>query len=262
MKHTKFLILAAFLTGLSQAAYADGLDKILASHKVAIAVDLGAPPFGSYDSSMQPVGLDVDTARLVAKDLGVELQITPVTSTNRIPFLLSGKVDAVIASFGITDERKKAIAFSVAYSSVPVIVAGPPNVSVTGWASLAGKSIVVTRGTNNDLDVTANAPAGADIVRYDDDATSMTAIISGQHNLFATAPSLIDTINTRNPALKLERKFVIRELPFGIGLRKEDVALKARIDAIVLANLKSGTLETIHEKWMHEKLPVAILSGN
>jgi len=252
------LLVAVCAAGIARA---DDYDRVMAAKKITIAVDLGAAPFGFYDNNMQPAGLDVETAGVIAKGLGVALQIVPVTSSNRIPFLLSGKVDAVIASFGITEDRKKVIAFSIPYSSVPVIVAGPPNVDVTGWASLAGKSIVVTRGTNNDLDVTGNAPKGTDIVRYDDDATSMTAIISGQYNLFATAPSLIDTINARNPSLKLERKFVIRQLPFGVGLRQQDVALKAHIDAVIAAALKDGQLEAIHEKWQHEKLPDSVLAG-
>jgi polar amino acid transport system substrate-binding protein len=247
--------------GCFGAARADDYDRILAAKRITIAIDLGAAPFGFYDNSMNPAGLDVETAQVLAKQLHVELQIVPVNSSNRIPFLLSGKVDAVIASFGITDERKKVIAFSIPYSSVPSIVAGPPDVEVSGWASLAGKSIVVTRGTSNDLDVTTHAPKGTDIVRYDDDATSMTAIISGQHDLFATAPSLIETINARNPRLKLERKFTVRDLLFGVGLRHEDVALKAHIDAAIVAGLKDHELEAIHEKWLHEKLPQSVLAG-
>jgi polar amino acid transport system substrate-binding protein len=257
-----FIAMAAMLfAAFVQPSHADTLDRIKADKHIIIAIDLGAAPFGTYDGNMQPVGADVDVAKLLAEGLGVSLQIVPVTSTNRIPFLLTGKVNAVIASFGITDERKKVVAFSVPYSSVPVIVGGPPDVPIKGWPDLAGKSIVVTRGTNNDLDVTKNAPPGTTIVRFDDDATSMTALVSGQYSLFATAPSLIATINAKNPSLHLERKFVIRNLPFGVGLRKEDVTLKAAIDEIVRANLKNGKLSAIYAHWTGDALPEELLAG-
>jgi polar amino acid transport system substrate-binding protein len=257
-----FIAMAAMLfAAFVQPSHADTLDRIKADKHIIIAIDLGAAPFGTYDGNMQPVGADVDVAKLLAEGLGVSLQIVPVTSTNRIPFLLTGKVNAVIASFGITDERKKVVAFSVPYSSVPVIVGGPPDVAIKGWPDLAGKSIVVTRGTNNDLDVTKNAPPGTTIVRFDDDATSMTALVSGQYSLFATAPSLIATINAKNPSLHLERKFVIRNLPFGVGLRKEDVTLKAAIDEIVRANLKNGKLSAIYAHWTGDALPEELLAG-
>jgi len=259
----KRLMACVALVGIltAPAMAADTLEKIQSAKKIVIAVDLGAAPFGSYDNSMKEVGSDVETARLIAQGLGVELQIAPVTSTNRIPFLLTGKVDAVISQFGITDERKKVVAYSVPYASVPVIVAGPPDVAVKDWADLAGKSIVVTRGTNNDLDVTKKSPTGTSIVRYDDDATSMTAIVSGQYNLFATSPALINTINVKNPALKLERKFVIRNLPFGVGLRKDESALKGKIDQIIRDNLK-GKLSEIYMTFHKEQLPDSVLAGN
>ncbi|EWY41672.1 amino acid ABC transporter [Skermanella stibiiresistens SB22] len=256
-----FAAMAALCLMASGVTHADTLSKIKSSKKIAIAIDLGAAPFGSYDNDMREVGSDVDTAKLIAGGLGVDLQIVPVTSTNRIPFLLTGKVDAVISQFGITDERKKVVAYSLPYASVPVILAGPPDAAIKEWADLAGKSVVVTRGTNNDLDVTRNAPAGTNIVRYDDDATSMTAIISGQYDLFATSPALINTINTKNPALKLDRKFVIRDLPFGVGLRKQDTDLKESIDGIIRTNLSDGKLSAIYQTWHKETLPESVLAA-
>jgi len=89
----------------------------------------------------------------------------------------------------------------------------------------------------------------------------MTALVSGQYTLFATAPSLIKTINSKNPSIHLERKFVIRNLPFGVGLRKEDTELKAKIDEIVRSNLKSGKLSAIYSQWTGDTLPEEVLAG-
>src|SRR3977135_1883344 len=63
--------------GLS--AHADPLDDIKKAGKIRIAIDLAIPPFGMTDDKMQPTGSDVDLARLLAKDLGVHLEIVPPT---------------------------------------------------------------------------------------------------------------------------------------------------------------------------------------
>src|SRR5947199_6911263 len=73
------------LTSLGMPASADTLDQIRQAKKVRIAVDLAIPPFGMTDDKMQPIGSDVDLARLLAKDLGVELEIVPTTGPARIP---------------------------------------------------------------------------------------------------------------------------------------------------------------------------------
>ena len=76
------------------AADAQGLlDKILSEGKVRIGMDLSAPPFAYQDQNQQPAGSEVETAQLVAKDLGVELEIVPTIAANRIPNLVTGRVD-------------------------------------------------------------------------------------------------------------------------------------------------------------------------
>jgi len=72
------------------------------------------PPFGSLGIEGEPAGYDVDVAKLVAKDLGVKLEMVPVTSKQRIPFLETNRVDLVISSMGANPSRAKSIRFSSA----------------------------------------------------------------------------------------------------------------------------------------------------
>ena len=74
------LLGAAFAAVLfALPAQADTLDDIKKAGKIRIAIDLAIPPFGMTDDKMQPTGSDVDLARLLAKDLGVELEIVTTT---------------------------------------------------------------------------------------------------------------------------------------------------------------------------------------
>src|SRR5258707_15097092 len=87
------------------------------------AIDLGVPPFGMTDDKMQPTGSDVDLARLLAKDMGVELEIVTATGPTRIPMLQTNKADIVVSTLSITPDRAKVIDFSVPYADHPSVVA-------------------------------------------------------------------------------------------------------------------------------------------
>src|SRR3954447_7576952 len=73
------------------AAEAQTLDAVLKRGKILVGVNIASPPFGTTDAKMEPDGYDVDIAKMLAKDLGVELEIVSVTNENRIPTLLTGK---------------------------------------------------------------------------------------------------------------------------------------------------------------------------
>lgn len=93
---------------LSQTpAHANGTDDVMARGTLKVAVPQDFPPFGSVGPDMKPRGTDIDTAQLLADKLKVKLELTPVNSTNRIPFLTTGKVDLVISSLARTLTARK-----------------------------------------------------------------------------------------------------------------------------------------------------------
>lgn len=244
------LIAGTVLAAFSHAALADLLDDVRAAKKIRVAIDLGSPPFGMNDASMNPTGSDVETARLLAKDLGVELEIVQTTGANRIPFLQTGKADLVISSLSVTPEREKVIDFSTPYAQIQAVVAGPKSMTIKSFADLASKRVATARGTTNDRLATEGAK-GAQIVRFDDDATLVTAIASGQVDLFATSPSIVKTVAGKAPSLGMEVKFVMQGFPLGIGMRKGEAKLQAWVNQWVAKNLENGKLTEIYKRF-HE----------
>ncbi|MDB5473898.1 MAG: ABC-type amino acid transport periplasmic component protein [Devosia sp.] len=95
----------AAVLALSVPTMAGTLDDIIARGKIQVAIDMGSPPYASTDAQGAPQGSDVETAQKIAADLGVELEIVPTTGPGRIPVLLSGQADLVVATFRITAER-------------------------------------------------------------------------------------------------------------------------------------------------------------
>ncbi|WP_282091929.1 transporter substrate-binding domain-containing protein [Epibacterium ulvae] len=99
----------------SVASMADQLTEILDKGTIVIGVPENSPPFGLVGTSFTYEGYDVDIAKLIAEDLGVTLELKPITSKQRIPFLTSGTVDLVVSSMGANPERAKSVWFSFAY---------------------------------------------------------------------------------------------------------------------------------------------------
>lgn len=154
-------LLAALFSSLMLShipAHADGLDDVVKRGTLKVAVPQDFPPFGSVGPDMKPRGLDIDTAKLLAEQLKVKLELTPVNSTNRIPFLTTGKVDLVISSLGKNPEREKVIDFSHAYAPFYLAVFGPPDAAITTLDDLKGKTISVTRGAIEDIERPRSPP--------------------------------------------------------------------------------------------------------
>jgi polar amino acid transport system substrate-binding protein len=242
------LIAGTVLAAFTSAALADQLDDVRAAKKIRVAIDLGSPPFGMNDASMNATGSDVETARLLAKDLGVELEIVQTTGANRIPFLQTGKADLVISSLSVTPEREKVIDFSTPYAQIQAVVAAPKAMAIKSFADLAGKRVATARGTTNDRLATEGAK-GAQIVRFDDDSTLVTAIASGQVEIFATSPSIVKTVAGKAPALGVETKFVMQSFPLGVGMRKGESKLQAWINQWVAKNMENGKLTEIYKRF-------------
>lgn len=253
------IALASLLALAGPAAHADTLDNIKAAKKIRIAVDMAVPPYAMMDDNLQPVGSDVETAKLLAKDLGVQLEIVRVNGANRVPYVLTKKADIVVSQLSITPERQQVIDFSPRYAVIQAVMAAPKSLNIKSYADLAGKRVATTRGTASDKVATENS-TGAEIVRYDDDATSMVAMVSGQADIFATTPALIKAINQKNPERQIEAKFVLKNFNLGIGMPKNEPKLREWIDGWVKANLKNGNLNEIYKKYHGAALPADVMN--
>lgn len=256
---TAIAIAAVAMMGATHVAHADALDDIKKSGKIRIAVDLGVPPYGMTDDKMQPTGSDIETAKLLAKDWGLQFEHVPTTGASRIPSLQTGKADLVISTLSITPERAKVIDFSLGYAVLRTVIAAPKSVNVKSLADLDGKTVGTVRGTTHDTQLTKEGPKGMKLVRYEDDATEAQAFLSGQVDIFSTAELLVAPIDKKNPARQVEVKFVLDTFKLAVGVKKDETRLVEEVNKWILANLKNGKLDEIYKKFHGNGLPEVIL---
>jgi len=236
---------------LSVGAHAQGaLDQITKSRTIKIAVPTDYPPYGFVDTSMEPQGYDIDMARLIAAKLGVKLELVPVSSANRIPYLQTHKVDLVISTLGKNAEREKVMDFSAAYAPFFQGVFGPKSMSIKSYADLGGKTVGVTRGAMEDQELGKVAPANTEFRRFEDNNATVAAFISGQIQVLASSGAVAADMIRKNPQLGAEYKLTIKDSPCFIGLNKGEDALKAKVNAIIADAKKAGTLDTMSKKWL------------
>ena len=232
----------------------NALDEVLSTKLLKVAVPTDSAPYGFVGTDLQPQGLDIDTAQLIGAKLGVKVELLPVTSANRIPYLQTKKADLVISTLGKNPDREKVIDFTNAYSPFFQAVFGPKTLAVKTPADLAGKTVGVTRGAMEDQELAKIAPAGTDVKRFEDMNGTVSAYVAGQVQLIGVGASVAGNMMARNPQLGTEFKLLLKDSPNYIGVAKGEDKLRNRVNEILADARKSGELNKLSMKWLGRPL--------
>ncbi len=247
-------LVALAATALPHGASAQSIDEILSKKKIQVGMLVDVPPFGLLNTEGKPEGYDADVAKLMGKYLGVEVELVPVTGPNRIPYLLTNKVDVLVAVFGITPERAKQVQFSIPYSTIEIQLLGPKKLDIKTIDQTAGKKIAVARASTQDTALTAAVPKTATIMRFDDDATAAQAFLSGQVDLLGSNNIIGTQLAEANPDMGIERKIVLRSQYNGITVRRGSTDFLQWVNTFLYFIKNNGELDAINQKWFKTPL--------
>ena len=203
-RHLCLLAVAALLEltlAPPSRARADALTDIAARGTLRVAVPQDFPPFGSVGADMTPQGYDIDMAKLIAEKLGVKVETR--AGHQRQPHPLSPDQQGRPGHLQPRQERRarKGHRFLRAPTRrSSTACSAPADVAVSKAEDLAGKTVGVTRGAIEDLELTKVAPADATIKRYEDNNGTISAFLSGQVEVVATGNVVAAAILAREPA--------------------------------------------------------------
>lgn len=189
-KFAKVLALALALSLLfAAAALADSrvrtLQDIKDSGTLVIGVFSDKKPFGYVDENGDYQGYDVYFARRLAQDLGVELKLVSVDAPNRVEYLTSAKVDIILANFTVTPARAEVVDFALPYMKVALGVVSPDSALITTAAQLAGKTLIVSKGTTAETYFAENHPE-VRLLKFDTYTEAFNALLDGRGDALST----------------------------------------------------------------------------
>ena len=249
----------------------EGLSPTLAAIKSRHSVHVGyresSPPFSFLDQANRPIGYSLELCQAVVDEIGVEvddpalkIDYVKVTSDDRIPAVVQGKVDLECGSTTANAERAKQVAFSPLMFVAGTKLMVPKDSTISAPKDLQGKTIVVTKGTTNEQAMHAvdkKYNLGLNIVTAGDHEQSYQMLVDGKVAAFATDDILLYGLIARHKSqdkFKVTGDYLSYD-PYGIMFRKGEPQLAAVVER---AFRKLGTnhdLVPLYNKWFVSRLP-------
>lgn len=240
-----------------QSAQAATTAQIVQKGTVTIGVLTGIPPYTTVDSSGNPDGFLVDIARDIAADLNVKLEIVPVNNSSRAAALQSGRVDLLVAMMTATPQRALTFLMTNPYGAYEMRFVAAKSTKLTSVADLANKRVSVPTGSTQDVAISALKVPGLQVVRFDDDATAMQALISGQVDVSAQVATVANDVIAKQHLDNLEVKtdVPIYTLYWSMAVRPDDTQLHQWLNNFIFYEEASGRLNDLHKKWTGVPMP-------
>ncbi len=238
----------AIAAGSAFPCFAGMIDDIRSRGTVRIGVSLGGEPIGFRDAQNNPVGYDVDVATLLSQKLGVPVEFVDVSGDARISMLVSGQIDVAVANTSATLERAKTVNFTIPYNRAGLRVIVQKDAAIKELKDLAGKKVVVGRGTTGESFLKTAVP-DAQLVYVDQFAPD--GVLQLQQKRVDAAiedSSLLDYLATKNPSLVTLPGLYSND-PIGIAVAKGDPEFVRWLDMFVSDYIQSGSYAANYKKW-------------
>lgn len=249
-------------SAVESAAGADNSDKMLKVGVKDAVIGFGYkdPLSGEYE------GLEIDLANKLAESMGYKgVEFTTVTAATRTELLDSGDLDCVLATFTITDERKKSWDFSTPYFTDAVTVLVEKADGITDLTGLVGKKIGVSTGStsayalvkamtekgllgdyalpesSSEFDISSFSESGTSFEQFGDYPAISNAMTAGTVDAFCVDKSILATYKSEDREY-IADKFSPQE--YGVATKKGS-PLSAKIDDCIKTWLADGTIDAL-----------------
>ena len=247
----KITLVALGLCGLAAAAHADQWQDIQQRKELKCGTFADVPPFAAPDpKTREMVGFDVDLCNALAKRLGLTAKITPLSVEARVPEVKMGRVDVTIANLAYTLSRGEQIQFSDPYYLAKEMLAVKASDPGTTKADFKGKRLASTKGSTSELSIKMN---GSEPVTFQDTGSAYMAVQQNKALGMVANTMTITKLVNQSKTTGVELKMIPEPMafqPIGIGMKKDEPALLAKVNETLLAMDKAGEINQIWVKWL------------
>jgi polar amino acid transport system substrate-binding protein len=255
MKSMKPLL--ALIAGLFTIAVASGtaqartFDEIKKSGTIIVATEGSYPPF-SFFQGAKLVGFEVELGEAMVKKMGLAIEWKTLSFDALLAGLRQDRWDMVMSSFGVTEQRAKAVNFSNPYyCSGGMIVSKNPAISTI--ASLNGKTIAVQTGTTY-MQSVEKLPGVKEVKNFPRDTDARSALLNNRVDVWVSDRFAVKTALATSPAAGLKAGDYLFVEKIAVALKKGNPALTAAVDKALAEVLADGSYKAISQKYMQEDI--------
>ncbi|MBZ7954175.1 MULTISPECIES: transporter substrate-binding domain-containing protein [Campylobacter] len=227
----------------------------LMAKDLVVGMELGYPPFEMSDKNGKASGISVDFLDQFAKEYGYKLVVKNIAWDGLIPALKTGKIDLIMSSMTITDERKKVVDFTIPYAQANLAILTPINSKIKSIKDLdkKGEILALKRGSTGHLYASKNLK-NATMHLFDKESAAILEVIQGkadgffydQLTIYRTWQKHQDTTRAILAPFQKSPEF------WGIAIRKGDMELKKQLDDFISKSKKDGFFDSLGEKYLKD----------
>lgn len=230
----------------------DLYDAIKARGKIKVGINFNFKPFGFIDKNGKYVGYDVDLAKYIAQYLVNDpenIEIVPVTLSNRLLKASTGEVDMVVSTITITPQREELVSFSVPYDVAGQAVLVKSNSSITSLSDLGGQNVGVVFGTTAEKNIKNLVPT-ANLLGFRNYEDAYKALKEGKINAVTSDDTILSRFAVDDSSVKLLPKRYSKE-PYGIAFKKgvSTVKFKENLDFAIEDLQRKNVISRLRRKW-------------
>ena len=226
------------------------IEQLKHAGKVRIGVFSDKPPFGYVDAQGKSQGFDVEIAKAITKDLlGDEnkAEFVLVEAANRAEYLVSNKVDIILANFTVTPARKEVVDFANPYMKVALGVVSKDGGVITDIEQLKGKTLLLNKGTTADAYFTKNYP-DIKTLKFEQNTETFEALRDGRGDALAHDNTLLFAWAKENPGFSVGIKNLGDQDTIAPAVKKGDTELLNWLNAEIQKLGKEGVLKQAYDK--------------
>lgn len=226
------------------------IEQLKQAGKVRIGVFSDKPPFGYVDAQGKSQGFDVEIAKAITKDLlGDEnkAEFVLVEAANRAEYLVSNKVDIILANFTVTPARKEVVDFANPYMKVALGVVSKDGGVITDIEQLKGKTLLLNKGTTADAYFTKNYP-DIKTLKFEQNTETFEALRDGRGDALAHDNTLLFAWAKENPGFTVGIKNLGDQDTIAPAVKKGDTELLNWLNAEIQKLGKEGVLKQAYDK--------------
>jgi polar amino acid transport system substrate-binding protein len=249
MIRNKLMILIICL-GLN--IYADKLADIKKSGILRVGVKVDFDPFGFKNRNGKIIGFDIDMMKYIADNLHVKLKLIPVSSSTRIPFILSDKIDVAAASMTHKIKRDRKIDFTISYFFDGQAIIARRTSHAKSYKDYEGKTVGALKGSSSGKVFEAVQPMST-VIYYDNVNQLKKALTNKKIAAFTSDYAFLSAIVKKsNSKFKvIGRPFTVE--PYGMGMKENESNLRDELNFIIQRSVKTGVYTKIYKKWFGKR---------